>query len=29
MPDTDALIITAMIVGPALPILFVWAYLAR
>lgn len=29
MLDTDAIIITAMIVGPALPMLFLWAYLAR
>jgi len=29
MLDTDVIIITAMIVGPALPILFLWAVLSR
>lgn len=29
MLDTDALLVTAMIVGPALPILFLWAILSR
>jgi hypothetical protein len=29
MLDTEALKITAMIIGPALPILFIWAVLSR